>query len=190
MEAALSTPVDALPRPGASRRPSASPRFSAYVASKAALDAWTRCAASEYADLGVKFTTIKMPLVRTPMIAPTKLYNSVPTLSPEEAADGVVAVCRQLRQRLPKTKILLLAVFPRDPVPGTELRKKVAQLNTLLAQLDQDKMIQFLDISQAFLEPDGSLSQSVMPDYLHPNAEGYRRWVQAMAPTLTQMMEE
>ena len=63
------------------------PRFSAYVASKAALDAWTRCAASEFADLGIKFTTINMPLVRTPMIAPTKLYNNVPTLSPEDAAD-------------------------------------------------------------------------------------------------------
>ncbi|MCD6734617.1 MAG: SDR family oxidoreductase [Burkholderiaceae bacterium] len=65
------------------------PRFSAYVASKAALDAWTRCAASEFADVGVTFTTINMPLVRTPMIAPTKLYQNVPTLTPEEAADLV-----------------------------------------------------------------------------------------------------
>jgi NAD(P)-dependent dehydrogenase (short-subunit alcohol dehydrogenase family) len=63
------------------------PRFSAYVASKGALDAWTRCAASEFADLNITFTTINMPLVRTPMIAPTKLYNNVPTLSPEQAAD-------------------------------------------------------------------------------------------------------
>jgi NAD(P)-dependent dehydrogenase (short-subunit alcohol dehydrogenase family) len=66
------------------------PRFSAYVASKAAMDAWARCAASEFADRGIEFTTINMPLVRTPMIAPTKLYDQVPTLSPEEAADLVV----------------------------------------------------------------------------------------------------
>ncbi len=66
------------------------PRFSAYVASKAALDAWTRCAASEYLDVGVTFTTINMPLVRTPMIAPTKIYQNIPTLSPEEAADMIV----------------------------------------------------------------------------------------------------
>jgi NAD(P)-dependent dehydrogenase (short-subunit alcohol dehydrogenase family) len=65
------------------------PRFSAYVASKAALDAWTRCAASEFADVGIHFTTINMPLVRTPMIAPTKIYQNVPTLSPEDAADLV-----------------------------------------------------------------------------------------------------
>lgn len=65
------------------------PRFSAYVASKAALDAFSRCAASEYNDTGVSFTTINMPLVRTPMIAPTKIYESVPTITPEDAADMV-----------------------------------------------------------------------------------------------------
>ncbi len=67
-----------------------SPRFSAYVASKAALDAFSRCAQAEYSDNGVSFTTINMPLVRTPMIAPTKMYESVPTLSPDEAADIIV----------------------------------------------------------------------------------------------------
>jgi len=66
------------------------PRFSAYVASKSALDAFTRCAASEYADMGISFTTINMPLVKTPMIAPTKIYDSIPTLSPDEAADMIV----------------------------------------------------------------------------------------------------
>jgi len=66
------------------------PRFSAYVASKAALDAWTRCAASEFIDVGVTFTTINMPLVKTPMIAPTKIYENVPTLNPDEAADLIV----------------------------------------------------------------------------------------------------
>ncbi len=65
------------------------PRFSAYVASKAALEAWTRCASSELSDVGIKFTTINMPLVRTPMIAPTKIYQNVPTLAPEEAADMI-----------------------------------------------------------------------------------------------------
>jgi len=65
------------------------PRFSAYVASKAALDAFSRCAAAEFSDTGVAFTTINMPLVRTPMIAPTKIYESVPTITPEDAADMV-----------------------------------------------------------------------------------------------------
>ena len=72
------------------------PRFSAYVASKAALDAFTRVVASEVVGDGVSFTTIHMPLVRTPMIAPTKMYDAFPTLSPEEAAD---MICEALRGR-------------------------------------------------------------------------------------------
>jgi len=67
-----------------------SPRFSAYVASKAALDAFSRCAQGELSGKGISFTTINMPLVKTPMIAPTRMYDSVPTLTPEEAADLVV----------------------------------------------------------------------------------------------------
>lgn len=65
------------------------PRFSAYVASKSALDAFTRCAAAEYADLNIRFTTINMPLVKTPMIAPTGIYDYFPTLSPDDAAELV-----------------------------------------------------------------------------------------------------
>jgi NAD(P)-dependent dehydrogenase (short-subunit alcohol dehydrogenase family) len=65
------------------------PRFSAYVASKAALDAWSRCVASEVIDDGVHITTIHMPLVRTPMIAPTKMYDAFPTSTPDEAADMI-----------------------------------------------------------------------------------------------------
>ncbi|NND67103.1 MAG: SDR family NAD(P)-dependent oxidoreductase, partial [Halioglobus sp.] len=67
-----------------------SPRFSAYVASKSALDAWARAAAVEYSDRNVRFTTINMPLVRTPMIEATTIYNSMPVLTPDEAGDMVV----------------------------------------------------------------------------------------------------
>jgi len=66
------------------------PRFSAYVASKSALDAFSRIAQSEFSDSGLFFTTVNMPLVRTAMIGPTKIYDNVPTLTPEEAADMIV----------------------------------------------------------------------------------------------------
>ena len=93
------------------------PRFSAYVASKAALDAWTRCASSEFADVGVSFTTINMPLVRTPMIAPTQLYNNVPTLAPEEAADLIAQACIfkpvRIATRLGIAGEVLHALMPR-----------------------------------------------------------------------------
>jgi NAD(P)-dependent dehydrogenase (short-subunit alcohol dehydrogenase family) len=93
------------------------PRFSAYVASKAALDAWTRCAASEYADQGITFTTINMPLVRTPMIAPTQIYNNVPTLAPEEAAELIAEACVdkpvRIATRLGISGEVLHALMPR-----------------------------------------------------------------------------
>ena len=93
------------------------PRFSAYVASKAALDAWTACAASEFADQGITFTTVNMPLVRTPMTAPTKIYENMPLLDPQDAADMVVQSCinRPVRvaTRLGTSVSILHAVAPR-----------------------------------------------------------------------------
>ena len=83
------------------------PRFSAYVASKAALDAWTRVVSSELVGDNVTFTTIHMPLVRTPMIAPTKMYDAFPTITPDEAAD---MVCEAIRSK-PKTINTRLGTF-------------------------------------------------------------------------------
>jgi NAD(P)-dependent dehydrogenase (short-subunit alcohol dehydrogenase family) len=83
------------------------PRFAAYVASKAALDAWTRVVGSELIGDGITFTTIHMPLVKTPMIAPTKIYDSFPTITPDEAAD---LVCEAIRAK-PKTINTRLGTF-------------------------------------------------------------------------------
>ncbi len=93
------------------------PRFSAYVASKAALDAWTACASSEFADTGVTFTTVNMPLVRTPMTAPTKIYESMPLLDPEDAAAMVTDACInkpvRVATRLGTFGAVLYALAPR-----------------------------------------------------------------------------
>jgi NAD(P)-dependent dehydrogenase (short-subunit alcohol dehydrogenase family) len=83
------------------------PRFSAYVASKAALDAWTRVVSSELIGDNITFTTIHMPLVKTPMIAPTKIYDAFPTITPDEAGD---MVCEAIRSR-PKTINTRLGTF-------------------------------------------------------------------------------
>lgn len=94
-----------------------SPRFSAYVASKAALDAFSRCAQGELSGKGISFTTINMPLVKTPMIAPTKMYDSVPTLTPEEAADlvvkGIIEKPSRIATRLGIFAALVNAVAPK-----------------------------------------------------------------------------
>jgi NAD(P)-dependent dehydrogenase (short-subunit alcohol dehydrogenase family) len=93
------------------------PRFSAYVASKSALDAWTRVASSEVIGDNVTFTTIHMPLVRTPMIAPTKIYDSFPTISPDEAADIICEAIRakpkQINTRLGTFGEVLYALAPK-----------------------------------------------------------------------------
>jgi NAD(P)-dependent dehydrogenase (short-subunit alcohol dehydrogenase family) len=122
---------------------SRAPRFSAYVASKSALDAFTECAASEFLDRGVHTTNINMPLVRTPMIAPTKIYENVPTLSPDEAAGLVVqaivhrpvriatrlgvfaAVCHAIAPKL--TQVLLNSAFNMFPDSAAAQGKKGEQ---------------------------------------------------------------
>lgn len=93
------------------------PRFSAYVASKSALDAWSRCVASEMLDDGVHITTIHMPLVRTPMIAPTGMYDAFPTLTPEEAAEmiteAMITKPKKVATRLGNFGELLYAIAPK-----------------------------------------------------------------------------
>lgn len=94
-----------------------SPRFSAYVASKAALDAFSRCIASEIVDDGVHITTIHMPLVRTPMIAPTKMYDAFPTISPDEAAEMITEAMitrpKKVATKLGNFGELLYAIAPK-----------------------------------------------------------------------------
>jgi NAD(P)-dependent dehydrogenase (short-subunit alcohol dehydrogenase family) len=93
------------------------PRFSAYVASKAALDAWSRCVASEVVDDGVSITTIHMPLVRTPMIAPTKMYDAFPTITPDQAAEMITTAMitkpKKVATRLGNFGELLYNVAPK-----------------------------------------------------------------------------
>jgi NAD(P)-dependent dehydrogenase (short-subunit alcohol dehydrogenase family) len=93
------------------------PRFSAYVASKAALDAWSRCVASEVIDDGVHITTIYMPLVRTPMIAPTKMYDAFPTITPDEAAEmitrAMITKPKKVATRLGNFGELLYNIAPK-----------------------------------------------------------------------------
>jgi short-subunit dehydrogenase len=95
------------------------PRFSAYVGSKAALDAFSRSMAPEVIADGVHVTTVYMPLVRTPMIAPTKLYDRFPTLSPDEAADMIMDAIRRRPKRI-ATTLGTLAQVTYAVAPGAQ----------------------------------------------------------------------
>jgi short-subunit dehydrogenase len=95
------------------------PRYSAYLASKAALDAFSRSVAAEVIEDGVHFTTVYMPLVRTPMIAPTKIYDRFPTLSPEEAANLIAEAIRKRPKRI-ATPVGNLSQLSYALVPGAQ----------------------------------------------------------------------
>jgi len=94
------------------------PRFSAYVASKSALDAFSRCIASEIIDDNIKITTIHMPLVRTPMIAPTKMYDRFPTITPDEAAgmltDAIIFTPKRIATPVGTLGQILYAINPKS----------------------------------------------------------------------------
>jgi lysophospholipase L1-like esterase len=109
--------------------------------------------------------------------------NTVP-----ETIAGVQAVVADLRTRLPDSKILLLAIFPRGD-GGPEQQAQINEINPAIAKLDDGKMVIFLDIGAKFLDANGMLTEGVMPDLLHPNERGYQIWADAMNPTLDEMLK-
>jgi lysophospholipase L1-like esterase len=117
-----------------------------------------------------------------------KEKDGSPRNSTAEIIEGVTAVVKQIRTKLPQSKLLLLAVFPRGTVDAPQ-RAQIKEINAAIAKLDDGKMTKFLDIGNVFLAEDGSIPKTIMPDLLHPNEEGYRRWADAMEPTLAGMLK-
>jgi lysophospholipase L1-like esterase len=109
--------------------------------------------------------------------------------TPAEAAAGVTAVVRELRRRLPRTKLLLLGVFPKGDQPSGAGRANVAAVNRLIAGLDDGRQVRFLDIGASFLAPDGTLSADIMADFGHPTLKGYEIWAAAMKPLLRHLLD-
>lgn len=101
---------------------------------------------------------------------------------------GIQRDVEELKQRLPNTRILVLAIFPRDAGADGPLRRLNQQVNAQLPTLADGRRVFFLDLNQAFLAPDGALSKDIMPDLLHPNAAGYAIWAKAMQPELQRLM--
>jgi lysophospholipase L1-like esterase len=114
--------------------------------------------------------------------------NKTPRNTVPETIAGVQAVVADIRARLPDSEILLLGIFPRGTLDDPQ-RAQVALINTVLAKFDDGKMVRCLDIGPKFLEADGTLPKSVMPDLLHPNEHGYQIWADAMEPTLDEMLK-
>ena len=108
--------------------------------------------------------------------------------STAEVIEGVTAVVKKIGTKLPRSKILLLAIFPRGTVDAPQ-RAQIKEINAAIAKLDHGRRVKFLDIGKVFHAEDGSIPKTIMPDLLHPNAEGYQRWAEAMEPTLAAMLK-
>ncbi|MFA5689840.1 MAG: platelet-activating factor acetylhydrolase IB subunit [Kiritimatiellales bacterium] len=120
--------------------------------------------------------------------------------SAEEIADGIKAIVARIRHKLPETKILVLAIFPRgdaaqraDKTGDATYNEKWAkndQASETVAKIADNKKIFYLNINQAFLDADGVLRRSVMPDLLHLNEDSYRVWAEQVDPMISRLMAE
>ena len=107
---------------------------------------------------------------------------------PEWVAAGIKKIIETVRAKQPQAKILLLAIFPRGATSTDVTRQRVDEVNKLLPVLADDKNVFFMDIGPKFLDPQGNLPREIMPDLLHPNADGYRIWIEAVRPKLEELM--
>lgn len=101
---------------------------------------------------------------------------------------GIKRDIQEIEKHLPHTRILLLAIFPRGEKPDDALRLNNEKVNAMLPKLADGKHVVFLNIGKAFLAPDGTLSKTIFPDLLHPNADGYKIWQREMQPELDKLM--
>ncbi len=108
--------------------------------------------------------------------------------NPDHTAAGIKRIIEELQLRLPNMKILLLGVFPRGESADNPLRQINDKINGQIKAFADDETVWYLDISDQFLEEDGTLPQSIMPDRLHPNQKGYQIWAEAMEPVIQKLL--
>jgi beta-glucosidase len=108
--------------------------------------------------------------------------------TPEEIAEGVKLIVEKLRTKLPQTKVLLLATFPRGPNPQDPRRQVNEKSNEIVSKLADGQMVLYLDIGKNFLQPDGTLSREIMPDLLHLSPQGYQVWAESIEPVMAEVL--
>ena len=116
--------------------------------------------------------------------------NNSGTNTPEQIAEGITAIVKTLREKLPETQILLLAIFPRGETPADSRRQVNEKTNAIIAKLDDGKTVHYLDIGPKLLLSDGTLSREIMPDLLHLSEPAYLIWAQSIEPKLAELMGE
>lgn len=107
---------------------------------------------------------------------------------PEDTAAGIKAILKEVQHRLPTSKVLLLATFPRSKSINAPMRKRVSAANDLVQHFADNKNVFWLDIGQSFLTEDGMVMDTVMPDFLHLAPAQYQVWAEAMNETISELM--
>lgn len=102
--------------------------------------------------------------------------------NPAMAVDGIKAILGRVKEKFPESKVLLLAVFPRDEKPDGRLREQVKEINNELPPLADGEQVVYLDLTEKFLEPDSTMSREMMGDFLHPGDKGYEIWGTEVTP--------
>jgi beta-glucosidase len=108
----------------------------------------------------------------------------------EQIADGVTAIVEKLREKLPETQVLVLAVFPRGENNDDPQRKVNQAANELIAKLADGEMVHYLDIGPKFLTDDGTLPKEIMPDLLHLSPQGYQIWAESIEEKVKELLGE
>jgi beta-glucosidase len=110
--------------------------------------------------------------------------NNIGQNDPQEIADGILAINAKLKVKLPNTKVVVLAIFPRSPTKEDPKRQAVARTNEILKEHEGTTGYRYVDIGKEFLEADGSISKEIMNDYLHLTPKGYEIWARSIEPVV------
>jgi lysophospholipase L1-like esterase len=116
--------------------------------------------------------------------------NNSGSNTPQQIADGIKAILDELQKRCPKTKVLLLGIFPRGETPEDPRRKVNEATNQIIAKYADNERVFYLDIGPKFLDDDGTLSREIMPDLLHLNQKSYTIWAESIEPLVKKLMGE
>lgn len=122
-------------------------------------------------------------------IGVNNLWRDVSQYKPAGVAAGVQKVVSAIRAKCPGAKILVLGILPAQNPADNPLRTTIQEINAITAKLDNGKTVRFMDIGTKFLQPDGSIDKAIMPDLLHLSPEGYRRFADAIEPTIHALLK-
>src|SRR5262245_27654331 len=137
-----------------------------------------------------EFEGLTLPKVVVLMIGTNNIGQKENPEPAASAAAGIQAIVKEIHKKSATTKILLLGVFPRGEKADHPLRATVKEINAAAAKLDDGgKTLKYLDIGEKFLQPDGTLTKEIAPDFLHLSEKGYQIWADAIKEPLAELLK-